>query len=333
MMISVIIPIYNAEKTLRRCLDSLLPQARGCAELILVNDGSTDGSEQICLLYSSAYPEVRYIRKENGGVSSARNAGLAAAEGDYVTFVDSDDYVSPNYFTTLTGAEDTDFLFFSAETERNGIRTGYIDGSSMTIAENHEVFIREFIKTRNGSPWNKRFRRSVICQQDIRFPTDLYLGEDFIFCLRYLLNAKTASVIDQVLYHQDESNDNSLTKKFNANMTDQTLRIYELAEEAVSNADLPQGQTAELLQWLDYNRCRTAFACALEYFKTDHTGYRELRQKIKAVLSAFGQSGSSAAPLNLTHRTMKLCVTKQWTLPVYFIAKRRYNHKIAELGG
>ena len=76
MLFSVIIPIYNAERTLRRCLDSLLPQANGRAELILVNDGSSDGSEQICLEYQRTFPEIRYISKKNGGVSSARNVTM-----------------------------------------------------------------------------------------------------------------------------------------------------------------------------------------------------------------------------------------------------------------
>ena len=91
---SVIIPVYNAEKTLRRCVDSVLNQNYGDMELLLINDGSTDGSLDICNGYRSFSPQVRVIDKTNGGVSSARNAGLGIAEGEYILFVDSDDYVS-----------------------------------------------------------------------------------------------------------------------------------------------------------------------------------------------------------------------------------------------
>lgn len=93
-MYSVVIPVYNAEKTLRRCVDSLLRQDCSEVELILVNDGSKDGSLEICREYARQYDCVRVIDKPNGGVSTARNAGLDAAQGIYVLFVDSDDYVS-----------------------------------------------------------------------------------------------------------------------------------------------------------------------------------------------------------------------------------------------
>ena len=333
MLFSVIIPIYNAEKTLRRCLDSLLSQAKGRAELILVNDGSSDGSEQICLEYGRSWPEIRYIAKKNGGVSSARNAGIDAASGEFVTFVDSDDYVSPDYFSVLSTHPESDFLFFSAETEKNGIRTDRITGSSLAASSDYPGFIRAFICLRNGSPWNKRFRRSVMQAGAVRFPTDLHMGEDFVFCLRYLMAAGSGAVIDSVLYHQDESSATSLTKRFNANATQQALRNYALSNQAVRNSALPAEQKEAFLRQLDYNRCRTAFACAMEYFKTDRAGYRALRPQIKTVLSAFGQDSTSCAPVNLSHRIMKLCVARQWTLPVYLIAKRRYDHKAAAIDG
>ena len=95
---SVIIPVFNAEKTLRRCVDSLLDQERDDIEIILVNDGSKDGSLDICNAYQRGHSCVRVIDKENGGVSSARNAGLDAAKGTCVVFVDSDDYVSISRF-------------------------------------------------------------------------------------------------------------------------------------------------------------------------------------------------------------------------------------------
>lgn len=94
MKYSIIIPVYNAEGTLRRCLDSLVGQQFSNYELLLINDGSTDGSDAICREYASTYSCVRYFAKENGGVSSARNLGLEQAEGEYILFADSDDYVS-----------------------------------------------------------------------------------------------------------------------------------------------------------------------------------------------------------------------------------------------
>ena len=106
MKYSVIIPVYNAEKTLKRCVDSLLEQDYTDAEIILVNDGSKDGSEDICREYAEAHPNIRLISQQNGGVSTARNAGLDAAQGEYIVFVDSDDHVVPGFFSIMDKAID-----------------------------------------------------------------------------------------------------------------------------------------------------------------------------------------------------------------------------------
>ena len=98
---SVIVPIYNAESTLLHCIDSLVKQPIADYELILVNDGSTDRSGDICWDYAARYPQIRYFQKENGGVSSARNLGLERAKGEYILFVDSDDYVEPDMYERL----------------------------------------------------------------------------------------------------------------------------------------------------------------------------------------------------------------------------------------
>jgi len=98
---SVIIPVYNAANTLARCLDSLTPQLHENGEILLINDGSTDGSDIICKQYSAQYTNIRYFVQDNKGVSYARNACLEAATGEYILFVDSDDYVNENYFSII----------------------------------------------------------------------------------------------------------------------------------------------------------------------------------------------------------------------------------------
>lgn len=110
---SVIIPIYNSEKTVARCLDSLTVQNREDVQIIVVNDGSQDGSEEIILQLAAKNPSIKYIYQDNAGVSRARNTGLDAAQGTYITFVDSDDYVTEDYFSVLDRAEDCDLLVFA----------------------------------------------------------------------------------------------------------------------------------------------------------------------------------------------------------------------------
>ena len=138
---SVIVPVYNAEKTLRRCIESLVNQPFDRYELILVNDGSTDGSDAICQDYATRYSQIRYFQKENGGVSSTRSLGLEQAEGEYILFVDSDDYVSDDYFTVIDrelAKHPTDLLMFgaaSAGTEKRTWITGaYCETEEANIA-------------------------------------------------------------------------------------------------------------------------------------------------------------------------------------------------------
>ena len=101
MKYSVIIPVYKAQKTIRRCIDSLIDQSHEDVELIIINDGSPDDSGIICQEYAEKYPCIRYYETENRGVSSARNLGLTKAKGEYILFVDSDDYVSKNYLERI----------------------------------------------------------------------------------------------------------------------------------------------------------------------------------------------------------------------------------------
>ena len=100
-IISVIVPVYNAENYLHRCIDSILAQTFTDFELLLINDGSTDNSGEICNAYAQKYPCIRMFHKNNGGVSSARNLGLTKANGEWIVFVDSDDWIEPHYLNVL----------------------------------------------------------------------------------------------------------------------------------------------------------------------------------------------------------------------------------------
>ena len=327
MGISVIIPVYNSEKTLRRCLDSLVMQMRDQDELIIVNDGSQDNSEEICLEYQNNYKKVKYIAKENGGVSTARNTGLSAASEDYICFVDSDDYVSENYFTTLSEQPDVDFLFFSAQFEQNAVTEGKIVPGALADVKTYSDFVKEFIRMRNGSPWNKRFRKEIIVRNRIQFPTDLNIGEDYVFCIRFLMAAKSAAAVDTVLYHVDESDGNSLSRKYNRNVVEQALHNYEYCNQEIQASSFPEDVKRELLRWQSHNRYRTAFACVLELLKKERHSYWLLRPEILSVLKSFHSDENGITPVNTRHSLMRLCVEHRWTVLAYVLAWIRYVHK------
>lgn len=221
-MISVVIPIYNAEKTLRQCLDSLLSQSNQDFELILVNDGSTDASESICLEYQKRYySKIAYYVKENGGVSSARNMGIEKAQGEYICFVDSDDYVESTYLEVLyKGITEygTDFSMCDICLNAKGN-----DGKTI-ILNNCDDIISAIMSSQYGAlnrgPYCKIFLKKIL-QDGLCFAEDIYLGEDTLFCVDYAKRCKNGVYIRKGLYHYDTPT-SSLTYRTNTRM----LRKY-----------------------------------------------------------------------------------------------------------
>lgn len=182
-MISIIIPVYNAATLLPRCLDSILSQTFSDFTLILVNDGSTDGSGRICDEYAGKDGRIKVIHKENGGVSSARNTGLDISDGDFITFIDADDEIPQEYLSTLFHAiTDSkadiaicDVVFSSEGKKDNRI---HCKKDVMTKAEALEILLSE--EGINPGPYAKLFRAAVI--GDLRF-SPLKIGEDWVFNL------------------------------------------------------------------------------------------------------------------------------------------------------
>lgn len=316
---SVIIPVYNAAGTLRRCLDSLICQTKGRAELILINDGSKDESLSICREYERHFPEIRVIDQLNAGASAARNAGLDAAEGTYITFVDSDDYVPSNYFDLLDRTEDVDFAIYSYV---RGVGKDLIPvklPQSILNERNHYNRVIGIVENRFASPWNKRYKRSIIEENEIRFKRDLIIGEDFLFGLTYMLCSQTSFASEDCIYYVDETLSSSVTRS--AKYTPfQSVKIYEYAFPVAEQCSWDSKDRERLLQQLDYLFCRTSFVAAayLMRSKRNSCSLRELVDGFSA------QCRSSIKPLNKTHALMKHCV-KNRVLPVYLAVSLLYN--------
>ena len=186
-LISIIVPVYNAEKYLPVCVESLLAQTYGALEVILVNDGSKDGSASLCDAFAARDPRVRVIHKENQGVSAARNAGLDLASGSYVAFVDADDHVEPDYLEHLHGvltAHHADFAtccyreIRSSDGPKSGIP---FVGKARVVMEKADYFADMAAVEEDywSTIWAKLYRRDLI--GDTRFCRDLKYGEDHIF--------------------------------------------------------------------------------------------------------------------------------------------------------
>lgn len=238
--VSVIVPVYRAEKTLRRCVESLvLGQERGI-EVILVEDCSPDNSWAACCELAQEFSNVRCIRNEqNSGVSFTRNAGLAAARGEYILFVDSDDWVSERYVRELLtlGKKNPDALAICGHHFLDKVGTASRDylwdnspGGEFTLKQ--EDFFTLSDRFLIQQLWNKIFRRDVIEAHQLRFDENMRMGEDFQFVLDYMeaISCKTCVVLNEPLYYYIRWNSSSLMGSFGfIENQDEFSRIRKLA--------------------------------------------------------------------------------------------------------
>ena len=205
--ISIIVPVYNSEKYLCACIDSILSQSFRDFELILVDDGSRDSSPRICDDYAQKDGRVKVIHKANGGVSAARNDGLDIAKGEYVTFIDSDDWVEREYLETLSNYRDYDIVFFS---HRMIYEDGYTSEFKFEEKEGDKQNIWGIVASLRknaagsnfyGYTWNKMFCRDIIEKYKIRFTEGLRISEDEVYTLDYCTHAKSIKVLPLCLYN------------------------------------------------------------------------------------------------------------------------------------
>ena len=218
--VSIIVPVYNAEKNLERCVRSLLAQTYANLEILLVNDGSRDQSLAICQHFAQEDGRIRVIDKPNGGVSSARNAGLDAARGDYVMFCDSDDWVEPDWCECLVSNFGSGDLVI-CEIDRGGMKTEH--AIPQRDSERRDILHEPLLVS---SPVNKLFLRSAIEQAGLRF------DEDLCFALEYLCKISgKLRFLYRELYHYDLSTAGSLSKKVPS--LEQIDTLFRLMTEAM----------------------------------------------------------------------------------------------------
>ncbi len=205
--ISVIVPVYNMEQYLRQTIDSIINQSHKNLEIICVNDGSTDSSEDIIKEYASRDDRVLLVNKANGGLSSARNAGLEVTTSDYVAFVDADDWVEPQTYETMLTAllqNDVDMVScrFKREYEDFSHRKEsdeFYDNKSAWPEGKHEV-TNSLISYFSVFAWTKLYKTSIIKENKIEFPEGL-IFEDWVFYWKYIVLADSVYSLDKSFYH------------------------------------------------------------------------------------------------------------------------------------
>ena len=236
--ISVIVPVYNVEAYLERCVESILQQTYAHFELILINDGSTDSSGQICDHLASQYENIKVYHIENAGVSNARNMGIQLATGSWVTFIDSDDFVTQDYLATLASAVEglnVGFVIAPLHHIKNGIVTDIPPHSGKTELWSTEETMKELLMTTRTSffPVAKLFKRDLLAYE--KFNTNYHLAEDALFLTELLLKTRCSCVfIDKPVYYYDHR-EGSATTSVNRHVFD-TIEVYQQIIAQVSQA-------------------------------------------------------------------------------------------------
>ena len=236
--ISVIVPVYNVEAYLERCVESILQQTYAHFELILINDGSTDSSGQICDHLASQYENIKVYHIENSGVSNARNMGIQLATGSWVTFIDSDDFVTQDYLATLASAVEglnVGFVIAPLHHIKNGIVTDLPSHSGKTELWSTEETMKELLMTTRTSffPVAKLFKRDLLAYE--KFNTNYHLAEDALFLTELLLKTRCSCVfIDKPVYYYDHR-EGSATTSVNRHVFD-TIEVYKQIIVQVSQA-------------------------------------------------------------------------------------------------
>jgi len=203
-MISIIIPVYNVEKYITKCIESILNQTNSDWELILINDGSTDRSGEICDKYAINNKKIKVIHQSNRGVSKSRNTAINIANGEYLCFVDSDDWIDPNYLEEFkTNTYKADFYFSGALYDINNkvySYKNYKESYCKNIQQIKNAFFNQKLFS-NGYPWGKLFKTQIIKNNNLQFNEQLSIHEDHIFVFQYFSHINSLYITNTSGYH------------------------------------------------------------------------------------------------------------------------------------
>lgn len=342
--ISIIVPVYNVQQYIGQCLESLVNQTFDDIEIIIVDDGSPDESYKIYEKYAEKDSRVRIIKKENAGVSEARNTGIDNAAGDFLMFVDSDDWMEPDGCEILYNEylkNKADLVVSDAYTVTNGIkRTNRIFKSDFST--NDRDFIRQYQAacigygynpmpadksnvSGLGSPWNKLYSRKIIIDNSLRY--DSYVKgiyDDNLFTLHYLSKASSVSYVAKPIYNYRIVTQ-SLTQSYKANTLDISRRIFEKIQEFISQQENPEFFEKPFYMYVIR---RLSAELSVYYFSPKSTkplseSKKELRQMLDKEPYASAIKGVEAGKLMPAHKLTYYTAKMKWPFGMWATLKIR----------
>ena len=280
--ISVLMPVYNSEKFLEETVQAVINQSYTDWELILVDDGSTDNSKEICTKLMNDDKRIKYILQENLGVSHTRNVALENAQGKYIVFVDSDDLIHEDYLKILINSIEKNNSDISVCNfiERKISNTGNIEDI------NREFYPKEVMEMSEMKGYIMEFGNSGLLNplwnNNITFDEKVKTGEDFIFNLQYFRKTKKISFIKEKLYYYIRRNNNSITYQYIENMYERGWKIHSLLESFLEDMNFYSNENAYVLYG---NHLTGAFSAFLNlYHNNCKLTSKEKREYIRRII-------------------------------------------------
>lgn len=287
---SVILPIYNVAPYLERCIQSVLEQDMKDYEIILVNDGSTDNSPEICDRYAQEYAFIKVVHKENGGLSSARNAGFAHASGQYIWWIDSDDWIESGALRHIYNACDSqpdlvkfNFYRFSDKKGRfvTNLEPGNYDAAMMKSVVQEKAFCEagKF----SLSAWSHVYRREFLLAHNLSFVSERVIGsEDYLFNLCAFLKAESLIMIPQLLYVY-ALRSQSLSQSYQKNLPERYNVMYGYLRDYYQKAGVLEAYEEKICYFYLWHLLRGT-CIRNEYFGDNEASIKERRMRVKKFL-------------------------------------------------
>lgn len=333
-LVSIVVPVYGVRPYLPVCVDSLLAQTHAEVEIVLVDDGSVDGSREICLDYAARYPQVRTVRRTNGGLSAARNTGLEMASGEYIMFVDADDWLAPEGVASmLQRARDT-----NADVVIAGYYLSWVDSTETTVrsaerrppqilfdaSQSFAIPVTSELLNFVGYAWNKLYRRSSLGAA--RFPEGVALVEDILFNAPLLRTLDRVSFVPECYLHYIQRDRQSLGTGYQPNFVDLLAQASQVTLPLIRRWGLDEAEAQSVINQVEHGRIQWALrAIALD----DSLDWRRRCRRVNGLLGSPSvrdvlRERLIGLPFWSVQRPLLWTQTKNWAMPVvgYYVLRK-----------
>lgn len=253
-LVSVIVPVYNVKKYLPKCVDSIINQTYRNIELVLVDDGSTDGSGELCDSYASRDKRIVVLHNANSGPSATRNSGIKAAAGDYILFVDSDDYISPDLISSVVKKateSNADIVMFNAESvDENGEHIEYFNAFQNEL--NSDFLNMPQVLLSLPTLWNKLYKRELFVSNNVFIPENICIGEDLTVNTQLLSLSRQTDYCNEALYYYVQHGNSLMSGTFEDKTKALRNEDVLVACQTIRDYFLSNGSYGDYREVLDY---------------------------------------------------------------------------------